>query len=121
MIDSKALPEFKSYIETLANQLDLFETKVKDTPDIEPGEKGPEEERARILSVLNSYKKKIKDIEQEASGPLCRNGTEPIDLFRVLEGLKVIDKTFIDMKKDIEQIADDQYECKLEIYKQEVF
>ena len=25
------------------------------------------------------------------------------------------------MKKDIEQIADDQYECKLEVYKQEVF
>lgn len=121
MIDSKALPEFKNHIATMANQLDLFETKVKDAPHIEPGEKGPEEERERILSVLNSYKEKLKDVEKEASGPLCKNGAEPIDLFRVLDGLKGIDKTFIELKKDIEQIADDQYECKLEVYKQEVF
>jgi hypothetical protein len=121
MIESKALPEFKSYIETLVNQLSLFETKVKEAPEIEPGEKGPEEERERILSVLGSYKKKAKKIEQEAAGPLCRNGAAPIDLSRVLEGLKEIDKTVIELKNDIEKIADDQYECKLEMYKQEIF
>lgn len=121
MIDSKALPEFKSYIETLANQLSLFETKVKEAPEIEPGDKGPEEERERILSVLTSYKGKVQDLEKEASGSLCKNGSEPIDLSKVLEGLKGVDKTVIELKQDIEQIADDQYECKLEVYKQEVF
>jgi hypothetical protein len=121
MIESKALPEFKTYIETLVNQLSLFENKVKDAPEIEPGEKGPEEERSRILSVLNSYKEKAREIEKEASGPLCRNGSGQIDLSRVLQGLKGIDKTTIELKQDIEKIAEDQYECKLEIYKQEVF
>ena len=42
---SKALPEVKKHLETLANQLSLFENKVKDTSEIEPGDKGPEEER----------------------------------------------------------------------------
>ena len=45
MIDAKALPEFKKHIETLANQLSLFESKVKDASEIEPKDKGPEEER----------------------------------------------------------------------------
>ena len=121
MIDSKALPEFKSYIDTLVNQLSLFENKVKDAPDIEPKDKGPEEERARILSVLNSYSKKVKEVEKIANGPLCKTSSDGIDLLGVLEGLKEIDKLFITLKQDIEQIADDQYECKLEVYKQEVF
>ena len=33
MIDAKALPEFKKHIETLANQLSLFENKVKDASE----------------------------------------------------------------------------------------
>ncbi len=45
MIDAKALPEVKKHLETLANQLSLFENKVKDASEIEPGDKGPEEER----------------------------------------------------------------------------
>ena len=121
MIDSKALPEFKNYIDTLVNQLSLFENKVKDAPDIEPKDKGPEEERARILSVLNSYSEKVKEVVKIANGPLCKSSSDSIDLLSVLEGLKEIDKLFITLKQDIEQIADDQYECKLEVYKQEVF
>ena len=69
MIDAKALPEFKKHIETLANQLSLFENKVKDASEIEPKDKGPEEERERILSILASYQKKLPDIENAASGP----------------------------------------------------
>ena len=45
MIDAKALPEFKKHIENLANQLSLFENKVKDASEIESKDKGPEEER----------------------------------------------------------------------------
>ena len=121
MIDSKALPEFKKHIETLASQLSLFENKVKDAAEIEPGDEGPEEERERILSVITSYQKKLPDLEKEASGPLYKNGSDPIDISRALEGLKDIDQVFIDLKQDVERIADDQYECKLEVYKQEVF
>ena len=122
MIDSKALPEVKKHLETLGNQLDLFEDKVKNASEIEPGDKdGPEEERKRILSVLASYKKILPKVEKNASGPLFKNGSDPIDITSVLEALKEIDKNFIDLKQDVERIADDQYECKLEVYKQEVF
>jgi hypothetical protein len=121
MIDAKALPEVKKHLETLANQLSLFENKVKDASEIEPGDKGPEEERERILSILASYQKKLPDIEKEASSTLFKNGSDPIDVSKALQSLKEIDKTFIKLKQDVEQFADDQYECKLEVYKQEVF
>ena len=120
MIDAKALPEFKKYIETLINQLSLFEDKVKNSSEIEPGEKGPEEERERILSLLSSHKKKLPEIEKEASGPLLKNSSKEIDIPEVLKSLKNVDKFFILLKQDVEIIAEEQYECKLEIYKQEV-
>ena len=109
MIDAKALPEFKKHIETLASQLSLFENKVKDAAEIEPGDKGPEEERERILSILASYQKKLPDIEKEASSTLFKNGSDPIDVSKALQSLKEIDKTFIKLKQDVEQFADDQY------------
>ena len=120
MIDSKALPELKKHIAALTNQLSLFETKVKDAPDIEPGEKGPEEERERILSILVSYQKKLPKIEADASGPLLKNGSDRINVSTALQSLSEIDKIFKDLQQDVEQISEDQYECKLEIYKQEV-
>ncbi|MZH02978.1 MAG: hypothetical protein F3745_06180, partial [Nitrospinae bacterium] len=120
MIDSKALPELKKHLATLKNQLSLFETKVKDAPEIEPGESGPEEERARILSVISSYQEKLPKIEEDASGPLYKNGSDPIDIPTALQSLAVIDKTLTDLKQDAEEISENQYECKLEIYKQEI-
>ena len=109
MIDAKALPEVKKHLETLANQLSLFEDKVKDASEIEPGDKGPEEERERILSILASYQKKLPDIEKEASSTLFKNGSDPIDVSKALQSLKEVDKTFIKLKQDVEQFADDQY------------
>jgi hypothetical protein len=120
MIDAKALPELKKHIATLTNQLSLFETKVKDAPEIEPGEKGPEEERARILSILASYQEKLPKIEKDASGPLFKNGTDSIDIPTALLSLEFIDTTLKGLKQDAEIISEDQYECKLEIYKQEI-
>ena len=120
MIDSKALPELKKHIATLTNQLSLFETKVRDASEIEPREKGPEEERERILSLVAAYQEKLPGIEKAASGPLLKNGSDPIDVSTALQNLKRIDKIFKDLIEDVEQITEDQYECKLEIYKQEV-
>ena len=107
MIDAKALPEFKKHIETLASQLSLFENKVKDAAEIEPGDKGPEEERERILSIIVSYQKKLPDLEKQASGPLFKNGSDPIDVSKALKSLKELDKTFINLKQDVEQISED--------------
>jgi hypothetical protein len=55
LIHSKALPELKKHVATLTNQVSLFEAKVRDAAEIEPGEKGPEDERERTLSILASY------------------------------------------------------------------
>ena len=115
MIDAKALPEFKKHIETLASQLSLFENKVKDAAEIEPGDKGPEEERERILSIIVSYQKKLPDLEKQASGPLFKNGSDPIDVSKALKSLKELDKTFINLKQDVEQISEDLEKVKRNI------
>ena len=115
MIDAKALPEFKKHIETLASQLSLFENKVKDAAEIEPGDKGPEEERERILSIIGSYQKKLPDLEKQASGPLFKNGSDPIDVSKALKSLKELDKTFINLKQDVEQISEDLDKVKRNI------
>lgn len=120
MIDAKALPELKKHIEALTNQLSLFETKVKDSPHIEPGDKGPEEERQRILSTLLSYQEELPKIEKHANGPLLRNGSDPVDVSTAIQSLEEIDTTFKKLKQDVEQIAEEQYDCKLGIYEQEV-
>ncbi len=100
MIDSKTLPELKKNIETLTNQLSLFEDKVKNSPEIEPGDKGPEEERKRILSLLASYQKKLPEIEKAANGPLLKNSSNKIDLSAVLINLEMLDQIFKDLKQD---------------------
>ena len=115
MIDAKELPEFKKHIETLASQLSLFENKVKDAAEIEPGDKGPEEERERILSIIVSYQKKLPDLEKQASGPLFKNGSDPIDVSKALKSLKELDKTFINLKQDVEQISEDLDKVKRNI------
>ena len=115
MIAAKALPEVKKHVETLANQLSLFENKVKDASEIEPGDKGPEEERERILSIIVSYQKKLPDLEKQASGPLFKNGSDPIDVSKALNSLKELDKTFINLKQYVEQISEDLDKVKRNI------
>ena len=120
MIDSKALPELKKHLATLNNQLSLFETKVKNAPNIEPGEGDAEEERQRILSIIASYQEKLPIIEKDATGPLFKSTSESIDIPTVLQCLEAIDKILKNLKQDVEEISENQYECKLGVYKQEI-
>ncbi len=121
MIDAKQLPVFKKDVGLLENQLGMFETKVQDASEIEPGEKGPEEERARILKIIRNQKKKLPKISEKVETTLCKSKDKKIDLVIALESLQMLDEHFKKLKKEIETIVEDQYECKLEAYKQEIF
>lgn len=121
MLDSKQLPEVKKHLELLKSQLSLFETKIKDTPEIEPGEKdGPEEERVRLLSLVASHQENLIALEAVIENSLCKNAHEKADLFVVLESLSLLDSTFGALRVDVEKTAEEQYACKLEIYRQEI-
>ncbi|MGK0179276.1 MAG: hypothetical protein ACI8PD_001069 [Nitrospinales bacterium] len=121
MIDAKQLPVFVKEVGLLENQLAMFETKVKDASEIEPGEKGPEEERTRILKIIHNQKKKLSKIPDKVETTLCKNKNKKIDLSIALESLQMLDEHFRELKTDIETIVENQYECKLEAYKQEIF
>ena len=75
----------------------------------------PEEEWERILSIIVSYQKKLPDLEKQASGPLFKNGSDPIDVSKALKSLKELDKTFINLKQDVEQISEDLDKVKRNI------
>ena len=121
MIEAKQLPVFKKELGLLENQLAMFETKIKDASEIEPGEKGPEEERARILKIIRNQKQKLSKIPNTVETTLCKNGNKKIDLSIALESLQMLDEHFRKLKVDVETIAENQYECKLDAYKQEIF
>ena len=76
MIEAKQLPVFKKELGLLENQLAMFETKIKDASEIEPGEKGPEEERARILKIIRNQKQKLSKIPNTVETTLCKNGNK---------------------------------------------
>ena len=69
---------------------------------------------------LPPIQEKLPKIEKDASGPIFKNDSDPIDIPTALQCLKVIDTTLKDLKQDAEEISENQYECKLEIYKQEI-
>ena len=111
MIDAKALPEVKKHLETLANQLSLFENKVKDASEIEPGDKGPEEERERMLSILAYYQKKLPDKVKElgiiysAFRKLFPGKTEEVKLEKRLMNEKIWEEISEDLEKVKRNIA----------------
>ena len=67
------------------------------------------------MSILASYQKKLPDLEKQASGPLFKNGSDPIDVSKALKNLKELDKTFINLKQDVEQISEDLDKVKRNI------
>lgn len=121
MIDLKDVPQFKKNIELLDNQLDLFKNRIKESSTIEPHGNTPEEERTRILKLVDSQKAKLLKIPGEVSATLTRSKTEKGDPAKILVSLQVVDRIAHDLKTQLEKIEEEQYECRLAVFRQEIF
>ncbi|MFQ5716640.1 MAG: hypothetical protein ACE5GQ_06015, partial [Nitrospinales bacterium] len=121
MIDPKDVPQLKKNIELLDNQLNLFKNRVKESSTIEPNGNTPEEERTRILKLVDSQKAKLQEIPGEVSATLTKSKTEKGDPAKILSSLQVVDRIAYDMKTQLEKIEEEQYECKLAVFRQEIF
>jgi len=121
MIDAKQLPTFKQQVGNLENQLGMFKAKIEEAPEIKPGEEGPEEERARLLTIINNQQKKLSEIVNKVESTFCKNENKKIDPSVTLDGLQMLDENFRKLENDIGTIIEDQYECKLEVFKKEIF
>ena len=121
MNDSVIAPSIKNYLEQLENQLDLFNNRVKESKSIEAKENSQEEERERILALVDSHKEKLSDVREVSKKTGSQNGSEKTNLPELIVSLEEIDVFFAKLKTDLAEIAESQYECKLDIFKKEIF
>lgn len=121
MIEARQIPELEKNIELLGNQMDMLEKRVRDSKHIEPKDNTPEEERTRILTIIGVQKGKLSLILGKVKSLIPENKSEQLPPGDLLENLQVIDSSISSIKATINIIAEEQYECKLGIYKQEIF
>ncbi len=120
MINPAKITSLKDSHNTLITKFNLLIEKVKGSEDIEGQGKSPEEEKARILNVFNSHMEKLKTIIPMVESSLNKQdlkNSSPTSIFSKLLELDEISQKFT---AELEEIVEDQYECKLELYKQEV-
>lgn len=120
-MDSVKTSSTQNHLEQLETQLDFFSSKVKDTKEIEAGEQSPEEERARILALVDSHKEKLSNVREVSEKTLSPDESEKTNLPDLIASLEEIDGFFAKLKKDLAEIAEGQYACKLEVFQKEIF
>ncbi len=121
MIDSNKIPQFNEAFETLEIQFGLLLEKIRESDSIEPGSNSPEEEKSRLLSIVETRRKEVLSISEIVKNQPAT--IKPDDkIFREhLETLLKIDGCIRKTKNDIAALAEEQYAIKLDLYKQEIF
>ncbi|QPJ64773.1 MAG: hypothetical protein G3M78_04965 [Candidatus Nitrohelix vancouverensis] len=102
----------------MKDQLNLCVEKLKNVQTIEPKDNSPEEERARLINVIQKQIPKLPLALNEVYEKISKQETDPKIKIRSLQN---IGELFKKMKQEIARISEDQYEAKLEIYRQEIF
>jgi len=121
MIEPRQVPILKKNVEMLKTQLDLFKKRIKESAHIEPNGNKPDEEKARILALLNTQKGKLTAITREVEKTQTKSKSKEILPAKLIASLALIDRITHDLKSEVETLVEDQYECKLEVFKQEIF
>ncbi len=118
MLNPEQIKIIKNQAEILDGQFSLCVEKITSVPVIEPKGNTPEQERARLISVINEQKPKLigvlKLVEQTLAKPGLSSKME-------LNHLNDLGQLFTNMKQVIAQIVEEQYEAKLDMYRQEIF
>ena len=104
----------------MRGQFDLLVQRVQNAKVIEPKNNSPEEERAQIIKTLQNHAKSVEPLYASAKAYIEETSSEkdPAELLKLFMG---IDGTINQIKEDIKVYAEEQYECKLEIFRQEIF
>ncbi len=121
MSDSVKTPSIKNHLEQLENQLDFFSNNIKESKKIEAEENSQEEERARILAFVDSQKEKLSNVREVSEKTVSQSGSEKTNLPDLIARLEEIDDFFAKLKMGLAEIVENQYACKLEGFKKEIF
>jgi len=121
MNDSVKTPSIKNHLEQLENQLDFFSNNIKESKKIEAEENSQEEERARILAIVDSQKEKLSNVREVSEKTVSQSGSKKTNLPDLIARLEEIDDFFAKLKMGLAEIVENQYACKLEGFKKEIF
>jgi len=118
MLNPEQIQIIENQIEILDGQFSLCAEKIATVPTIEPKSNTPEEERAHLISVVNSQKPKLQGVLKVVEQTLSKPG---LSARLELQHLNNLGQLFTTMRQEIAQIVEDQYEAKLDMYRQEIF
>lgn len=118
MLNPEQIQIIKNQAEILEGQFELCAEKIAGVAVIEPKGNSAEQERARLIKFINDQKPKIKDVLKLVEGTLAQAGLSSKMELQHLNGLGLL---FTTMKQEIAQIVEEQYEAKLDMYRQEIF
>ncbi len=121
MSSSDHIEQLDNSFELLRNQFDLLIQRVQNAKVIEPKDNSPEEERAQIIKNLQSYTKSLDPLYSNAKALIEETFPGKDNPGTLLKLLMDMDGTISRIKEDIKAYAEEQYECKLEIFRQEIY
>ncbi len=121
MIDPKKIPQIKENVEFLKNQLGLFKKKIEaEAKKLVTKNATPEEEKSRILSLIDSHIKKLPEIIQQIEGIRSMDDLRKIKMSDRITKLQIIDDIIYKVNQDVEIITKAQIKCSLENYRREL-
>jgi hypothetical protein len=120
MISAPNLLYLKEEIKAVEKLLFLFMDRVKNSSDIIAEGKDPEQEKAKILKQVSSQIQglsKIVDLANDRTDIEASNDSHP----KYFARLKEINLVLKGLRSMVETIVYEQYECKLEAFKPDLF
>lgn len=120
MIIPKKIPLVKENVEFLENQVIHFKNKFAEETKIVSKGNTSEEEKSRILSLIDSHLENIPKISQQVEDIKTMEDLRNIEISEINTRLHVIDEILYQLQKDIEVIIREQIHCSLENYRREL-
>lgn len=120
MIEPKKVYYVDQNVEFLKNQLGFFKKRIGEEKKIDPKGNSPEEEKSRIMTLVDSHIAKLPKIIQQVQDIKTKEDLRNIESYDLIIRLQTIDEIISKIMEDIQIVVKEQIDCKLENYKREI-
>ncbi len=120
MIEPRKVGYVDQNVEFLKNQIGFFKKKLSEEKKIEAKDNSPEEEKSRIVALLDSHIAQLPKITQQVQDIKTKEDLKGIKTTDFIIRLQTIDEILNKIIEDVEIVTKEQIYCKLENYKREV-
>jgi len=120
MIEPKKVYYVDQNVEFLKSQLGFFKKKLEEQKKIEVKGNSPEEEKSRIIAMVDSHLGKLPKIIQQVQDIKTKEDLRKIKSSDLIMRLQTIDEIISKIIEDVQKVTKDQIHCKLENYNREI-